>query len=90
LAIARAIATDPPILTLDESTTGLDPVSETQVLDNLLSRRKGKTTILISHRPMLINRADWVVLLEQGQLKLQGSVEELLSIPGNHCYFLKL
>jgi len=90
LAIARAIVTDPPILILDESTAGLDPISETQVLDNLLSQRKGKTTILISHRPMVINRADWVVLLEQGQLKLQGSVEELLSIPGNHCYFLKL
>ena len=90
LAIARAIVTDPPILILDESTAGLDPVSETQVLDNLLSQRKGKTTILISHRPRVINRADWVVLLEQGQLKLQGTVEELLSIPGNHCYFLKL
>ena len=90
LAIARAIVTDPPILILDESTAGLDPVSETQVLDNLLSQRKGKTTILISHRPTVINRADWVVLLEQGQLKLQGSVEELLSLPGNHCYFLKI
>jgi ATP-binding cassette subfamily C protein len=90
LAIARAIVTDPPILILDESTAGLDPISETQVLDNLLSQRKGKTTILISHRPMVINRADWVVLLDQGQLKLQGSVEELLSTPGNHCYFLKV
>lgn len=90
LAIARAVAADPPILILDESTAGLDPVSETQVLDNLLSQRKGKTTLLISHRPTVINRADWVVLLEQGQLKLQGAVEELLAIPGNHCYFLKL
>jgi ATP-binding cassette subfamily C protein len=90
LAIARAIVTDPPILILDESTAGLDPISETQVLDNLLSQRKGKTTILISHRPMVINRADWVVLLDQGQLKLQGSVDELLSKPGNHCYFLKV
>jgi ATP-binding cassette subfamily C protein len=90
LAIARAIVTDPPILILDESTAGLDPVSETQVLDNLLSQRKGKTTILISHRPMVINRADCVVLLEQGQLTLQGSMEELLSIPGSHCYFLKI
>jgi ATP-binding cassette subfamily C protein len=90
LAIARAIVTDPPILILDESTAGLDPISETQVLDNLLSQRKGKTTILISHRPMVINRADWVVLLDQGQLKLQGSVEDLLSTPGNHCYFLKV
>lgn len=82
--------TDPPILILDESTAGLDPISETQVLDNLLSHRKGKTTILISHRPMVINRADWVVLLDQGQLKLQGSVKDLLSTPGSHCYFLKV
>jgi ATP-binding cassette, subfamily C, bacterial len=90
LAIARAIVTDPPILILDESTASLDPVSETQVLDNLLLHRKGKTTILISHRPTVINRADWVVLLEQGRLKLQGEVEELLSTPGDHCYFLKV
>jgi ATP-binding cassette, subfamily C, bacterial len=90
LAIARAIVTDPPILILDESTASLDPVSETQVLDNLLLHRKGKTTILISHRPTVINRADWVVLLEQGRLKLQGEVEELLSTPGDHCYFLKI
>ena len=90
LAIARAIVTDPPVLILDESTAGLDPVSETQVLDNLLSHRKGKTTILISHRPTVINRANWVVLLEKGTLKLQGPVEDLLSVPGDHRYFLKV
>ncbi|WP_427161192.1 peptidase domain-containing ABC transporter [Aliinostoc sp. HNIBRCY26] len=75
LAIARAIVTDPPILILDESTGGLDPVSEAQVLEQLLTHRQGKTTILISHRPRVINRADWIVLLEQGRLKLQGSLE---------------
>jgi len=51
LAIARAIVTDPPILILDESTGGLDPVSEAQVLDQLFEHRQGKTTILITHRP---------------------------------------
>ena len=51
LAIARAIVNDPPILILDESTGALDPVSEAQVLENLLDHRQGKTTILISHRP---------------------------------------
>ncbi len=88
LAIARAIVTDPPILILDESTAGLDPVSEAQVLDKLLFYRQGKTTILISHRPRVINRADWIVLLEQGKLKLQGSLEELHSKPGEHLDFL--
>ncbi|KOP27497.1 ABC transporter ATP-binding protein [Hapalosiphon sp. MRB220] len=88
LAIARAIINDPSILILDESTAGLDPVSEAEVLDNLLQHRLGKTTILISHRPRVINRADLIVFLEQGRLKLQGSVEELSSIPGEHLDFL--
>jgi ATP-binding cassette, subfamily C, bacterial len=88
LAIARAIITEPPILILDESTGGLDPVSETQVLDQLLRYRQGKTTILISHRPKVINRADWIVLLEQGRLKLQGSVTELQAKTGDHLDFL--
>ncbi|MDZ8241925.1 MAG: peptidase domain-containing ABC transporter [Nostoc sp. ChiQUE01a] len=88
LAIARAIITDPPILILDESTGALDPVSETEVLDRLLTHRQGKTTILISHRPKVIQRADWIVLLEQGRLQLQGSPEELLSFAGDHLGFL--
>ncbi|MDF5728212.1 MAG: peptidase domain-containing ABC transporter [Rhizonema sp. PD38] len=79
LAIARAIVTDPPVLILDESTANLDPVSEAQVLDKLLLHREGKTTILISHRPRVINRAHWIVLLEQGKLKMQGNAEELRS-----------
>ncbi len=88
LAIARAIVTDPPILIMDESTAGLDPVSEAQVLEKLLYHRQGKTTILISHRPRVINRADWIVLLENGQLKLQGTLEDLRSLPGDHLDFL--
>ncbi|BAZ69933.1 ABC transporter ATP-binding protein [Fischerella sp. NIES-4106] len=88
LAIARAIVNDPPILILDESTAGLDPVSEAQVLEQLFQHRRGKTTILISHRPRVIGRADWIVFLEQGRLKLQGSVEELSSLPGDHLDFL--
>ena len=88
LAIARAIVTEPPILILDESTASLDPVSETQVLDKLLFYRQDKTTILISHRPRVINRADWIVLLDQGKLKLQGSLKDLLSQAGDHLDFL--
>ncbi|MBD2568268.1 peptidase domain-containing ABC transporter [Anabaena lutea] len=88
LAIARAIVTDPPILILDESTGGLDPVSETQVLDQLFKHRQGKTTILITHRPKVINRADWIVLLDQGKLKLEGILDDLKTKPGDHLDFL--
>jgi ATP-binding cassette subfamily C protein len=88
LAIARAIVTDPPILILDESTANLDPVTETYVLDKLLFYRQSKTTILISHRPRVINRADWIVLLEQGKVNMQGTPEQLRSKSGAHLDFL--
>ncbi|MDJ0734261.1 MAG: peptidase domain-containing ABC transporter [Nostocaceae cyanobacterium] len=77
LAIARAIVHDPPILILDESSAGLDPVSENEVFQALLQYRCGQTTILISHRRGVNNRADWIVLLEEGKVKRQGTKEDL-------------
>ena len=88
LAIARAIVNDPPVLILDESTGGLDPVSESHLLEKLLDHRKGNTTILISHRPRVIMRADWVVLIDEGKLKMEGTPDDLRSFPGEHLDFL--
>jgi ATP-binding cassette, subfamily C, bacterial len=88
LAIARGIVQNPPILILDEATSGLDPRSEFQLLNRLLESRKGKTTILISHRPRVIQRADWVVVLEGGKLSRQGKPKDLLEEPGDHQDFL--
>jgi ATP-binding cassette, subfamily C, bacterial len=88
LAIARAIVTNPPILILDESTSGLDPVNENQVLNRLFAHRHNKTTLLISHRPSVIKRANWIIFLERGRLKLQGSSSELQTDTGEHLEFL--
>lgn len=88
LALARAIITNPPILLLDESTSALDPVLEAQVLDKLLHHRQGKTTVLISHRPRVIMRADFLVLLDKGQVKIQGSLKQLQNLSGEHLDFL--
>jgi ATP-binding cassette, subfamily C, bacterial len=88
LAIARALINHPPILILDESTAGLDPASEAQLLDKLLWYRQGKTTILISHRPQVITQADWIVFLENGSLKLQGTLSDLRAATGDHQAFL--
>jgi ABC-type bacteriocin/lantibiotic exporter with double-glycine peptidase domain len=88
LALARGILTDPPILILDESTGALDPSTEGQVLEQVLAERHGKTTILISHRPRVILRADLVVYLERGELKRIGSPAKLAQIPGKHLDFL--
>ncbi len=88
LALARAIVAEPPILILDESTSALDPILESQVLDKLLHYRQDKTTIIISHRPRVILRADFIVLLDKGQLKMQGGLEEMQVIAGEHLDFL--
>jgi ABC-type multidrug transport system ATPase subunit len=58
------------------------------VLDQLLNYRQGKTTILISHRPKVIQRADWIIMLEKGKLKIQGTPEDLSSLAGEHLDFL--
>lgn len=88
LAIARAIVNNPPILILDEATSGLDPIGESRVLKNILSHRQGKTTIIITHRPSAINRVDWVVMLDKGRVEQHGSLESLRLIPGKHQEFL--
>jgi ABC-type bacteriocin/lantibiotic exporter with double-glycine peptidase domain len=89
LALARAILTSPPILILDESTGALDPSTEHRVLEQILAARQGKTTILISHRPRVVLRADLVVYLDQGELKLVGTPTALSRIPGDHLDFLQ-
>jgi ABC-type bacteriocin/lantibiotic exporter with double-glycine peptidase domain len=88
LAIARAIVTNPPVLILDESTGALDPVSEGLVLEKLLQHRWQQTTILISHRPRVIQCADWIVFLESGQMKIAGTPAELRLQAGSHLPFL--
>ena len=88
LALARAVLSDPPVLILDEATDSLDPRSEDQVLDGLFRSRHDRTTILISHRPRVVRRADWMVLVERGRITVSGSVQELLHQTGDHLDFL--
>ncbi|MEM6254990.1 MAG: peptidase domain-containing ABC transporter [Cyanobacteria bacterium P01_D01_bin.156] len=89
LAIARALINQPAVLILDESTSALDPIAETNLLNTLADYRQGKTTLMISHRPQVISRADWIIFLEQGKVKRVGPPQELLKTPGSHRYFLE-
>lgn len=68
LAIARALLKDAPILLLDEPTEGLDPVSEQAVLQGLRTLMRGRTTLLITHRPQALEDMDTVLRLDRGRV----------------------
>lgn len=73
LAIARALLGRPPVLILDESTSALDPMLERRLLNNLIPLRQDLTTIMVSHRASVIFKCDWVVYMERGNVKFEGS-----------------
>ncbi len=82
IAIARAILRNPDILILDEATSALDSVSERLVQQSVEELMKGRTVIAIAHRLSTIENADWVIVLEQGEIVEQGRYDELLSERG--------
>jgi subfamily B ATP-binding cassette protein MsbA len=82
LAIARAILKDPRILLLDEATSALDNESEVLVQDALDRLMKGRTTIVVAHRLSTIQRADQILVLDQGRIVERGTHVELLASRG--------
>jgi subfamily B ATP-binding cassette protein MsbA len=78
IAIARAIVRDAPILILDEATNALDSESEHIVQVALEELMKGRTTVCVAHRLSTIQKADVIVVLDQGRIVETGSHEDLL------------
>ncbi|KAK4225426.1 putative ABC transporter expressed in the mitochondrial inner membrane [Podospora fimiseda] len=72
LALARAKLRDPPVLILDEITSGLDPVSRVMIMDALRIWRKGKTTIIITHEVGHIEDNEYVYVMLDGSVVQQG------------------
>jgi ATP-binding cassette, subfamily B, bacterial len=79
LGIARVLLRDPPVLILDEPTTGLDAASEQRVLAGIASLMRGRTTVLITHSMSLARQADLVAVLENGRLVEVGEPDTLLA-----------
>jgi ATP-binding cassette subfamily B protein len=73
LAIARAILADPRVLILDDATSSVDPTKEHEIRDALAEVMRGRTTIVIAHRPATIALADRVVLLRDGRVVADGT-----------------
>jgi len=79
IAIARAILADPRVLILDDATSSVDPTKEHEIRDALAEVMRGRTTIVIAHRPATIALADRVVLLSGGRVVADGTHSSLLA-----------
>jgi ATP-binding cassette subfamily B protein len=78
IAIARAIVADPRVLVLDDATSAVDPTKEHEIRDALATVMRGRTTLVIAHRPATIELADRAVLLDEGIIAASGSHHQLL------------
>ncbi|MEV0261983.1 ABC transporter ATP-binding protein [Streptomyces sp. NPDC050617] len=78
LALARSLVTDPEVLVLDEPTSAVDSHTEARIAEGLRSLREGRTTVVFSSSPLLLDRADRVVFVRDGEAAAVGAHRELL------------
>jgi len=81
-AIARALAINPRVLILDDALSAVDTHTEEQILSGLRTVMKERATLLISHRISTVREADWIVVLQKGEIVEQGTHEDLVSLSG--------
>jgi ATP-binding cassette, subfamily B, bacterial len=79
IAIARAILADPRVLILDDATSAVDAIKEHEIRAALAEVMRGRTTLVIAHRPATIALADRVALVDAGRVAEQGTHQELLA-----------
>lgn len=78
LALARSLITDPEVLVLDEPTSAVDSHTEARIADGVRSLRTGRTTVVFTSSPLLLDHADRVVLVHEGEVAAVGVHRELL------------
>lgn len=84
ICLARALAKDPKILILDESTANIDSETEQNVSRAIEELKQGRTTLIIAHRLSTIKNADMIYVLKKGKVIENGSHEQLLSLNGSY------
>ncbi|HEX8179174.1 MAG TPA: ABC transporter ATP-binding protein [Pyrinomonadaceae bacterium] len=90
ISFARALAFDPALLILDEATSSIDTETE-QLIQQAIERvLRDRTSLLIAHRLSTIQRADRIIVLHHGELREQGTHQELLALRGLYWRLYKL
>jgi ATP-binding cassette subfamily C protein CydC len=82
LAIARVLLKDAPLLMLDEVTANLDPLTEHALLETLEGLMQGRTTLIITHRLVAMERMDEILVLDRGRIVERGTHDQLLAASG--------
>ena len=90
ISIARALLKDAPILILDEATSALDSESENQIKEALETLMKGRTCLTVAHRLATIDRADRIVVMQDGVIVEEGTPAELLAKGGAYARMVRL
>lgn len=85
IAIARALATNPKLLLLDEATASLDYESERLIHDNMAAIAKGRTVLIVAHRLSTLRLADRILVLEGGRLIETGNHASLMQLGGRYA-----
>ncbi len=82
LSIARAFIKDPDFLVLDDSLSAVDAITEKLILENIFRTRRGKTTLISSHRLSAVEQADFTLVFEEGRIRERGNHQVLMSHGG--------
>ena len=82
VSIARALIKDPQILLLDDCLSAVDTDTEEEILKNLKSLTKDKTTLIVSHRISSLKHADQIIVFENGKIVQQGKHADLIEVEG--------
>ncbi len=90
ISFARALAFDPALLILDEATSSIDTETE-QLIQQAIERvMRDRTSIVVAHRLSTVQRADQIIVLHHGEIREQGTHQELLAQHGLYWKLYKL